>query len=113
MWTLASKGLLSHINAIIGFAELNSISMGRAFVGVKLVAECFYQIRIWLNCFIKRAFRSIILRLCKGTVKSKILALSMGQALSCLFAAASSTLNMWLSARPAFGQDVGNKMYSL
>lgn len=83
------------------------------FVRVKLVAEFFYHIHIWLDYFIKRAFRSVILRLCKVTVKSKILALGMGQALSCLLAAASSTLNVWLSARPAFGQDAGNKMYSL
>lgn len=46
MWTLVSKGLLSHINAIIGFAELNNINMGRVFVGIKLVAECLYHIRI-------------------------------------------------------------------
>lgn len=46
MWTLVSKGLLSHINAIIGFAELNSISRGCVFVRVKLVAECFYRVHI-------------------------------------------------------------------
>lgn len=47
---------------------------------------------IWLDCFIRRAFTFIIVRLCKETVKSKIPALYMGWELSCLCAACSS---MW------------------
>lgn len=86
--TLVSKGLLSHIIAIIGFAGLNSISKGCVLAGAKLVAEVFISSTfIWLDCFIRRAFRSIILRLCKETVKSKISALCMGRALSWLRAA--------------------------
>jgi len=90
-WTLVSKGLLNHIIAIIGFAELNSISKGCVLATVKLVAECFYQTHLsGLTALLDGCLGLIILSLCKETVKSKIPALSTGRVLSWLRAALSS-----------------------